>query len=170
MEADAVSRVPIGPDLLVAVMDRPGNPGNLGTLIRSCDAFGVHGLIVTGHAVDLYDPATIRASRGSIFAIPVVRMPSHASVAAWVSTVRGAVGQCRIVGADEKAGTAVFDHDFRQPTIAVFGNETHGLSRAYQELCDASVQIPMRGAASSLNVSVAASVLFYEVSRQRRTP
>lgn len=167
MPSDDVARVPVRPDLLVAVIDRPANPGNLGTLIRSCDAFGVHGLIVTGHAVDLYDRATITASRGSLFALPAVRVASHAQVGAWVASVRTSLGACQVVGADERGGTRAFDHDFRPPTVAIFGNETHGLSRAYQELCDDLVQIPMRGTASSLNVSVAASVLFYEVSRQR---
>jgi TrmH family RNA methyltransferase len=168
MPEDDIGRVPVRPDLLVAVIDRPSNPGNLGTLIRSCDAFGVHGLIVTGHAVDLYDPATITASRGSLFAVPVVRTESHADVAAWVGRARATLGACRIVGADEKAGDALFDHDFRAPTVAIFGNETHGLSRAYRQMCDATVRIPIQGTASSLNVSVAASVVFYEIGRQRR--
>lgn len=168
MQEDDAGRIPARQDLLVAVVDRPSNPGNLGTLIRSCDAFGVHGLIVTGHAVDVYDPVTITASRGSLFAVPVVRMDSHAGVAAWVAGIRGALGDCRVVGADEKGGIAIFDHDFRQPTVAIFGNEAHGLSRAYQALCDVSVQIPIQGTASSLNVGVAASVVFYEITRQRR--
>ncbi len=168
MQDDDLGRIRLAPDLLVAVLDRPSNPGNLGTLIRSCDAFGVHGVVVTGHAVDLYDPATITASRGSVFAIPVVRMASHTDVSAWVGEVRAAVGTCQVVGADEQASVRVFDHDFRAPTVMVFGNETAGLSRAYRDLCDTWVQIPIEGSATSLNVAVAASVVFYEVSRQRR--
>jgi tRNA G18 (ribose-2'-O)-methylase SpoU len=169
MKDDHLERIPVSADLLVAVVDRPANPGNLGTLIRSCDAFGVQGLIVTGHAVDLYEPATIAASRGSLFAIPVARMPSHADVAAWVASVRHALGACCVVGTDEKGDVRLFDHDFRQPTVTIFGNETHGLSRAYREMCDGLVQIPMAGSASSLNVSIAASVVFYEIGRQRCT-
>jgi TrmH family RNA methyltransferase len=168
MHEEDVTRIPVRPDLLVAVIDRPSSPGNLGTLIRSCDAFGVHGLIVTGHAVDIYDPGTISASRGSLFAIPVVRMASHKDVDVWASRIRDAVGTCRIVGADEKATVGISDYDFSGPTITIFGNEAHGLSRAYEELCDATVQIPIDGSATSLNVAVAASVMFYEISRQRR--
>lgn len=167
MPDDDLRRIRLGPDLLVAVIDRPSNPGNLGTLIRSCDAFGVHGVVVTGHAVDLYDPATITASRGSLFAVPVVRMASHADVSAWLADVRASVGTCHVVGADEKASLRVFDHDFRAATVMVFGNERAGLSRAYRDLCDTWVQIPIEGSATSLNVAVAASVVFYEVSRQR---
>ena len=142
-------------------------PGNLGTLIRSCDALGASGLVVTGHAVDLYDPATITASRGSIFALPVVQAASHAEVLQWVASVRERLGRCDLVGTDERADTDLAAHDFTAPTVLVVGNETHGLSRAYRDACDAVVRIPMSGSASSLNVSVAASIAIYEVVRQR---
>jgi 23S rRNA (uridine2479-2'-O)-methyltransferase len=158
----------VGPDLLAAVIDRPANPGNLGTLIRSCDAFGVNGLFVSGHAVDVYDSATITASRGSLFAMPVVRVGSPAEVAAWLSAVRTRLPECRAVAADEGADQDLFSHDFTAPTVAVFGNEGQGLSRAYRELCDAHVRIPMSGSATSLNVGVAASIVLYEARRQRQ--
>jgi TrmH family RNA methyltransferase len=95
-------------------------------------------------------------------------MASHKDVDVWASRIRDAVGTCRIVGADEKATVGISDYDFSGPTITIFGNEAHGLSRAYEELCDATVQIPIDGSATSLNVAVAASVMFYEISRQRR--
>ena len=169
MRDDSFARIPVETTLLAVVMDRPGNPGNLGTLIRSCDALGAHGLIVTGHAVDPYDPATITASRGSLFALPVVQAASHAEVLRWVAAVRDQLGWCHLVGADEQAGTDLAAHDFTAPTVLVVGNETHGLSRAYRDACDATVRIPMAGSASSLNVSVAASIAIYEATRQRRT-
>lgn len=169
MRDDEIAAIPVERDLAVAVIDAPSSPGNLGTLIRSCDAFGIHGLIVTGHAADVYDPATITASRGSVFAVPVVRAASPAAVAGWIATVRQAVGPCRVVGADEKGEVDVSDHDFSRPTVVVFGNEARGLSRAYQDLCDVLVRIPIVGSATSLNVSVAASVVFYEIGRQRRS-
>ena len=71
---DQLDRIPIQPDLLVLVFDRPASPGNLGTLIRSCDALGAHGLIITGHATDLYDPETVSATTGSLFALPSIRL------------------------------------------------------------------------------------------------
>jgi tRNA G18 (ribose-2'-O)-methylase SpoU len=167
MPEESFARIPVHPGLLAVVMDRPGNPGNLGTLIRSCDALGATGLVVTGHGVDLYDPATITASRGSMFALPVVQAASHADVLQWVSTLRQHLGTCHLVGADERAETDLAAHDFTTPTVLVLGNETHGLSRAYREACDAVVRIPMSGTASSLNVSVAGSIAIYEVIRQR---
>jgi 23S rRNA (uridine2479-2'-O)-methyltransferase len=167
MREESFDRIPVHEGLLVVVMDRPGNPGNLGTLVRSCDALGADGLIVTGHAVDVYDPATITASRGSLFALPVVQAASHAEVLQWVATIRERLGSCRLVGADEGAHTDLAAFDFTAPTVLVFGNETHGLSRAYRDACDEVVRVPMRGSASSLNVSGAASIAIYEVARQR---
>lgn len=168
MREESFAQIPVHQGLLAAVMDRPGNPGNLGTLIRSCDALGADGLVVTGHAVDLYDPATITASRGSLFALPVVQAASHAEVLQWVATLRDQLGRCHLVGTDESADMDLAAHDFTEPTVLVVGNETHGLSHAYREACDAVVRIPMNGSASSLNVSVAASIAIYEVVRQRR--
>lgn len=167
MPAEDLSRIPVRAGGLVVVMDRPSNPGNLGTLVRSCDALGADGVIVTGHGVDLYDPSTITASRGSLFALPVVAVPSHAAVFEWVAQARAALGDCHVVGADETAITSVHRCDFTRPTVLVFGNETNGLSRAYRESCDLLVSIPMAGAATSLNVSVAASIVLYEAMRQR---
>jgi TrmH family RNA methyltransferase len=168
MPDDSLERIRVDANLLVVVVDRPGNPGNLGTLIRSGDSFGANGVIVSGHGVDVYDPATVTASRGSLFAVPVVRVQSHEDVTRWVSAVRTTLGGCRIVGTDERAPIEVSQSDLVGPTVLVLGNETHGLSRAYRELCEELVSIPMVGSATSLNVSVAASIVLYEAVRQRR--
>ena len=164
-----LARIPIAGDLFAVVLDRPGNPGNVGTILRSCDALGAHGVIVTGHAVDIYDPAVITASRGSLFAVPVVPVASHAEVLGWRDGARTRLGRCQLVGADEHGAAVLASHDFTVPTVAVMGHERAGLSRAYRESCDALVRIPMIGAASSLNVAVAASIVLYEAARQRRT-
>ena len=167
-KTQSISRVRIDPALLAVVVDRPGNPGNLGTLIRSCDAFGVNGIILSGHGVDLYEPATVTASRGSLFAVPVVRVPSHEDTLRWVTAVRTELGGCRVLGTDEAGSIDLHESDFLGPTVLLLGNESHGLSHAYRELCDDVVRIPMVGSATSLNVSVAASIVLYEAVRQRR--
>jgi tRNA G18 (ribose-2'-O)-methylase SpoU len=168
MPDDHVERIHLRPDLLAVVMDTPSSPGNLGTLVRSCDALGAHGVIVTGHAADPYDPGAVTASRGSLFAVPVVRLDSPAAVKGWVANVRGTLGRCTVVGADETGDVDLAAHDFGPPTVIVVGNEQRGLGRAYRDMCDALVRIPMSGTASSLNVSVAASIVLYEAGRQRR--
>jgi TrmH family RNA methyltransferase len=155
-------------DLLVVVVDRPSSPGNLGTIVRSADALGAHAVVTTGHGADPYDPASVTASRGSLFAIPVVCAESSADVVEFVARARQALGSCRLLGADEHGPIDLAACDLTGPAVIVAGNETHGLSRAYREVCDSLVRIPMSGAASSLNIAVAASIVLYEASRQRR--
>ncbi|GHO56785.1 RNA methyltransferase [Ktedonobacter robiniae] len=168
MPEDDLARIPLTQNLLVVVFDRPASPGNLGTIIRSCDALEAHGLILTGHAVDLYDPETISASTGSFFALPTVRLPSQRDIEPWLQSAKKQLGALQIIGTDEKAELEISQHDFTVPTVLVVGNETWGMSAAYKELCDAVVQIPLVGSASSLNVACATSICLYEVSRQRR--
>ena len=125
-------------------------------------------VIVTGHAVDLYDTRTIRASVGSVFAIPVVRLPSHNELAVWLEMLRSLFG-VQVVGTSAKATRDILDADLSRPTVLAIGNETIGLSRSYRGLCDEMYRIPMYGSATSLNVASAASILLYEADRQRRT-
>jgi 23S rRNA (uridine2479-2'-O)-methyltransferase len=162
---DDFSRIPRGPDLLAVTFDRPASPGNIGTLIRSADAFGAHGLIVTGHAADPYDPKSVRASTGSLFAVPVVRAVSHADVIRWART-----RPATIIGTDEKGEADISDIELTGPAVIVIGNETTGLSGAWRQACDVVARIPITGAASSLNAAGAATVVLYEAARQRRGP
>lgn len=166
---DAVDRIPVRQGMVVVVVDRPGSPGNLGTLIRSCDAFGVSGVIVTGHGVDLYDPSTVRASVGSLFAVPCIALPSHREVAAWVGDLRRAYGGLTLVGTSARASSPLRDFRWGAEVVLLVGNETSGLSYAYREMCDAVVGIPMRGTATSLNAAVATSIALYELDAHRRS-
>ncbi len=160
---DDFSRVPRVPDLLAVVFDRPTSPGNIGTLARSADAFGAHGLIVTGHAADPYDPKSVRASTGSLLTLPVVRVAGPADVTDW-ARARAA----RIIGTDEKGEADIARLDLTGPAVLVIGNETTGLSAAWRQDCDVIARIPITGAASSLNAASAATVILYEAARQRR--
>lgn len=167
MPADDLARIPVRDDFLAVVFDRPASPGNLGTVIRSCDALRVAGVIVTGHSVDLYDPETIRATTGSFFAVPAVRLPSHKELASWFDELRGRLPRLQVIGTSAKASIPISQHDFTAPTVLLIGNENHGLSENYRALCDVMVTIPMYGSATSLNVACATSILLYEVARQR---
>jgi 23S rRNA (uridine2479-2'-O)-methyltransferase len=159
---DDFSRIPPAPDLLAVAFDRPASPGNIGTVIRSADAFGAHGLIVTGHAADPYDPKSVRASTGSLLAVPVVRATSHAEVIGWARTRHSA-----IIGTDEKGDVDIADAGLTGPAVLVIGNEATGLSSAWRQACDVVARIPITGAASSLNAAGAATVVLYEAARQR---
>jgi 23S rRNA (uridine2479-2'-O)-methyltransferase len=167
MPGDSMDRITAGDDFLGVVLDRPASPGNVGSIIRSADAFGANGVVVTGHAADVYDPRAVRASIGSLFALPVVRSSSHRELAAWVAAQRARGCPIMIAGADERGDRDVFDVDFTQPALLLVGNEGTGLSSGCQELCDVMVNIPMTGAASSLNAAAAATAVLYEIARQR---
>ncbi len=162
MPSDDLARIAVGPSFLGLVFDRPSNPGNIGTVIRAADAFGAGGVIVTGHAADPYDPRAVRASTGSLFALPVVRERSHVEVLAWA---RGA--GLTIVGTDEMGEVDIAGRDLTGPTLLVIGNETSGMSAGWRESCDATARIPISGSASSLNAATAATVFLYEAARQR---
>lgn len=152
----------------IVVLDRPSNPGNLGTIIRSCDAFGVDGLIVTGHAADLYDPRTLAATAGSFFAVPALQFPSHAEVLPFLEALTQKHGALQIIGTSARAKTSLYQVDYHLPTLLLIGSEEKGLSHFYQSLANLNVTIPIAGkAATSLNVASAASILFAEARRQR---
>jgi TrmH family RNA methyltransferase len=163
----SLSVIPVTEPATIVVVDRPTNPGNLGTLIRSCDALGVHGVAISGHAADLFDPRTIRAAAGSLFSVPVAQITASSQFEDWVAGLRSQLPKLTVVGSSAGATTACADHAFSNSTILVIGSERTGLSHAYAELCEEIVTIPMVGSASSLNVSCAASVLLYEIARQR---
>ncbi len=150
---------------LGVVFDRPTNPGNIGTLVRSADAFGATFVLVTGHAADPYDPRSVRASAGSLFAVPIVRVPSHAEVLGWLDVLDV---RPLLVATDETGAVEIADVDLSGPTVLLVGNETVGLSAAWRAAADVTASIPMTGTASSLNAASAATVALYETARQRR--
>ena len=167
MRPDDLARIPVGPDVLGVVLDRPTQPGNIGSVIRSADAFGAHGVVTTGHAADAYDPKSVRASTGSFFAMPVVRAAGQDEVVDWVAAHRSSGTPIVLVATDEEGEAEVSAFDLTQPALLLVGNETAGLSRAWREAADVTLRIPMRGTASSLNAANAASVVLYEARRQR---
>ncbi len=159
------------PNPLAAVFDRPSNKGNLGTLIRSCDALGINSLALTGHAVDLYDPEVLAASMGSFFKVPVLRLTDNLTVAAWIADWRRSYHDFQIVGTTSHREQPVYQIDLTRPTLLVIGNETEGMNRWFYDHCDQLATIPMNpdSSATSFNVACAATVLFYEAIRQRQT-
>lgn len=167
MPADDLSRLPVTEGFLGVVFDRPTSPGNIGTLVRSVDAFGGSGVIVTGHAADPYDPKTVRASTGSLFAVPVVRVAAPDTVLDWVRVVRAGGVPLALVGADETGPVDVRECDLTRPSLVLIGNEAAGLGARWRAACNDLVRIPMSGSASSLNAATAATVVLYEAARQR---
>jgi tRNA G18 (ribose-2'-O)-methylase SpoU len=164
---DDLSRLPVSPDMLILVFDRPTTPGNIGTLVRSADALGASGVVITGHAADPYDPKAVRASTGSLFAVPVVRAASHRDVIDWAASLRARGITLEILGTDEHGSRDIAEHDLTGAKIIAVGNETQGLSAAWRDACDQILHIPIGGSASSLNAAAAGTIVLYEAARQR---
>ena len=137
------------------------SPGNLGTILRTCDAVGAAGLILVGDRPDPYHPATVRASMGAIFHQRLVRT-NHDGLGRWVAR-----HGCTVVGTSPRADIRFDELGYSGPTVLFVGAERGGLSRREEELCDVIVRIPMVGHSDSLNLGVAASLMLYEVFRGR---
>ena len=164
---DDFARISIRPELLVVVIEHPQNPGNLGTIIRTSDAMGVHGILIVEPAVDVYDPKAVRATMGSLFTLPVLRVPTPEALRGWLNAVRQTLDGMQVVGTSPYDAVPAYSCRFRRPTALIIGNEQAGMSEAAKELCDAMVCIPMSGAAESLNSAISAAMLLYEIRRQR---
>jgi len=154
---------------LFVLFDRPSNKGNLGTLLRSCDALGVNGLVITGHAVDIYDPEVVRSSMGSLFRVPFARLGANTEIEAFFAKLRQDTPGLQIIGADTNRQRVITDINLTGPVLFLLGNEHDGLNRWLAGQCNMLATIPMRAdaAATSFNVSCAATVLLYEAARQR---
>jgi TrmH family RNA methyltransferase len=134
------------------------DPGNLGTIIRTADAAGCGGVILIGECCDPWSVECVRATMGSIFAVPIVRATT-AEFLAWREAWPGSV-----VGTQLTATTDYRSADYAKPTLILMGNEQQGLTSEMGAACDLTVKIPMRGRADSLNLAVATGVMIYAVS------
>lgn len=151
----------------IILFDRPSRKGNLGTILRSADAFGCDGVIVTGHGVDVYDPEVLSASMGSFFAVKTERLDSNREIEERLRGLKARFPGLSLVATAETGSVSIRDYDFTKPTVLLLGNEADGLSRFYLDISDASVRIPMVGEATSFNVANAASIFMYEAFTQR---
>ena len=141
-------------DVWVA-LEQVRDPGNLGTIIRTADAAGIGGVILIGDCVDPFSVETVRASMGSVFALPVVKCTREeflADRARWTGSVVGT-----LLSATHNHRTA----DYRRPTLVLMGTEQSGLTPDIAAVCDTHVKIPMKGRADSLNLSVATGIMIY---------
>lgn len=169
MREDRLEHVTLSPNPFIVLFDRPSNKGNLGTMIRSCDALGADMLIITGHAVDLYEPDVIVSAMGSFFNLPVIRIVNNEDLYQFVESLRIKYPDFKIIGTTAHKEKPVYQEDLKNPVMLMMGNETVGLNKAFKEYCDVLCTIPMAedSYASSFNVSCAASILMYEIVRQR---
>lgn len=143
------------------IIERLQDPGNMGTIIRSAEAAGVTGVIISSNSVDIYNPKTVRSTMGSIFRVPWCVSEDLKSDIEKVKKMG-----IKLYGAHLN-GESFYNKDFTEPCAFLIGNEGRGLSEEISLLSDELIKIPMRGKVESLNAACSATIIGYEVLRQR---
>lgn len=140
------------------------DPGNLGTILRTSEAAGVTGVILSGSSVDIYNPKVIRSTMGAIFRVP------HFYAEDFLGELDMLRAQGAMLYAAHLAGTQFYDEpDYAGKTVILIGNEANGLSAEATAKANCLVKIPMEGKAESLNAAVATALFVYEAYRRRRS-
>ena len=142
---------------LILALESIQDPGNLGTIIRLCDWFGIQDIVCSSDTVDCYNPKVIRSTMGSLARVQVL----YRDLQAWLAGMQ----DCQIV-ATSMDGQSVYKFAFDSPTVLVFGNEGRGLSKQMQELATDVVSIPRYGGAESLNAAMATGIIVAEAHRK----
>ena len=151
----------VGSESLWLALEEVRDPGNLGTIIRTADAAGAAGIMLVGQTCDPYAREAVRASMGSIFAVPLVRLevPAFLALAGrWPSDV---------AGTHLSGKTDYREARYKAPALLVMGSEGAGLSDAAAAACRQLVRIPMAGRLDSLNLAVATALMLYEIQRPK---
>jgi TrmH family RNA methyltransferase len=157
----SLTSLPTGANPLVLICEGVEKPGNLGAILRTADAAGVTAVIAADPVTDWANPNVVRASKGTVFSVPVASA-STAEVFAWL-----AEHALALVTAAPDGDVLLTDADLSGPTAIAVGSEARGLPAAWLERADTRLRIPMVGQADSLNVSTSAAILVYEAVRQR---
>jgi TrmH family RNA methyltransferase len=144
----------LGAPSVVVALDGIADPGNLGSILRTCDWFGTGGVLLGSGSVDLYNPKVVRATMGGIFRVPVavdLDLPEEA--------LRAKARGYTVFVADQSARVPLAEARFPERTLIALGNEAHGVSAALARIADERISIPRFGSAESLNVGVACGIL-----------
>jgi TrmH family RNA methyltransferase len=157
--------VPVGSQTLLMVAEDLRDPGNLGTLLRTMDAVGGSGVVLVGASTDPTHPRCLKASLGTLFRVLVASAPRMEDVLTWAKE-----RQVWTLATTARRGPSFWSLEYQRPLAVLLGNEGAGLRPETISTADAVARIPMWGTATSLNISVAASVLLYEIRRQEEGP
>jgi 23S rRNA (guanosine2251-2'-O)-methyltransferase len=166
VDLDDVLKIPVqkGQVPLFLILDGVEDPRNLGAILRSAEAAGVHGVIIPERRAAGLTDTVAKAAAGALEYVPVAKVVNIVNT---IDVLKKA--GVWIVGAEAGGDTVYWDADFLRSTALVLGGEDKGVRRLVREHCDYLVSLPLMGKISSLNVSVAAGALLFEVLRQRRT-
>lgn len=144
------------------LLDELQDPGNMGTIIRTADAFNIDGILITEGCVDPYNPKVVRATMGSIFRVPIYYI-SNAVEELKELRNKG----IKVYSTALENSTSIFNVNYKEGALLVIGNESRGVSQDIYSISDGLIRIPMPGQAESLNAGVAASIIMYEAMKQR---
>jgi RNA methyltransferase, TrmH family len=162
---DVLQRLHLGPIVVLAGLQ---DPGNLGTILRSAEAFGTAGVILSDGTVSPFNSKVVRGSAGSVFRLPIVH--GHGKSAAKLEDVSEKLRAegVRLVATSSHKGTSLDQADLKGAAAIFFGNEGAGLARHVMSRMDEFISIPHTQQVESLNAGVAASIVLYEAARQRK--
>jgi TrmH family RNA methyltransferase len=141
------------------VVDRIADPGNLGTILRTAWATGVEAVVLTEESVDPFNPKVVRAGAGAHIYLPVFQINSY--------DIMDHLRELEVWLAESRSGMAYTEIDWRKPSALIIGSEAHGVDDALRDMVEKRVHIPMRDGVDSLNAAIAASVILFEIARQR---
>ena len=147
----------------IVVLDRLQDPGNIGTIVRTAEAAGYRGIIVTAGSGDIYSPKVVRAAAGSLFRMPVLQVDDSMEAVNMLRKMNK-----RIVTAALDTDIYYYQTDLTENIALVIGNEGQGVSEVFMESSDIKVRIPMEGSIESLNAAVAAGILMYQSQKINR--
>jgi TrmH family RNA methyltransferase len=146
----------------ILLFDRPSDYGNLGSIIRSANAFNIDAIFIMGHGIDIYEPKVIRASLGSIFFTKIINIESMEILEKYIQEQK-TKNNIKIIGTDSTGDISIKNEKLNKPIMVIIGNEAKGMSIGLKKLCDKIIKIPMEGNINSLNVSCAASIVMWEI-------
>jgi TrmH family RNA methyltransferase len=155
-----LASLPVAPDAVFVALHEIGNPGNLGTIIRTADAAGAAGVVLISAAADPFDPAAVKASMGALFATPVATAAGPAEFFAWA-----AASGVTVAATSARARTSFWEARYPRPLALLLGAEGAGLPDGVLAGGGLQVRIPMTGTAESLNLAVAAGLLLYQARK-----
>lgn len=162
MRERSLSTLQLPANPLIAVLEGVEKPGNVGAILRSCDAVGADALIICDPKCDLHNPNLIRASIGAAFTVPCAACSSEDAISYLQER------DIQILTAQLQDSSLYYQSQMSSPTAIVMGTEDTGLSELWREAATAHIRIPMLGRLDSLNVSVSCAILLFEALRQRQ--
>lgn len=160
----SLDAIKLSNESILVVVEKIEKPGNLGTLLRGCDATGVSGLIVCEPVTDIFNPNVVRASTGALFSVPIAVVEDSEEAILWLKK-----NKIKVFSTTPHTKNLYWESKFKidRPIAIVAGAEQYGLSEIWLEKSDELIKLPMLGSADSLNIAISTIACLYEVLRQK---